>query len=131
MKSFVTRALVVATGAAMAVPMFLWVSPAGAVGAPAAVTTSSITGAPAHFSPASIKATAKLPTGDACAAKYASFEFINKESVAEKFTLSGTGLGSGSGSVPKGYGEYICVPKGYTGTVHVKLTDKKELTVKF
>jgi hypothetical protein len=130
MKSLISR--VVAAGAALAVPMLVWAAPAGAAGSsPAAVPSSSIEGTTAHFSPASLTATAKLPSGGACAAKYASFEFINKEKVAEKFTLTATGGGSGSGSLPAGYGEYICIPKGYTGTVKVELTkDKKILTVK-
>lgn len=128
MKSLATRAL--AAGALVALPALMWAVPAGAAN-PAAVASSSIEGTTAHFSPSSLTATAKLPSGDQCAAKYASFEFINKEKVAEKFKLSGTGLESGSGSVPAGDGEYICLPKGYTGTVKVELTkDKKSLSVK-
>jgi hypothetical protein len=132
MKSFVIRSVAVAAGAALAVPMFALASPAGAATTATSVPKSTIEGSPAHFSPTSLKATGKLPSGGTCAAKYASFEFINKEKVAEKFSVTAAKLGSGSGSVPAGDGEYLCIPKGYTGTVHVTITsDKKKLTVKF
>jgi hypothetical protein len=132
MKSFAIRTVAVGAGAALALSTALLSAPAGAATPAATLPTSSISGTPAKFTPTSLKATAKLPTGDACASKYASFEFVNKEKAAEKFTLSGTGLTSGSGSLPAGYGEYVCLPKGYTGTVKVKLkTTSKVLTVKF
>jgi hypothetical protein len=133
MKSLVIRSVAVAAGVALAVPMIAWASPAGAATtSSAAVPKSSIEGSPAHFTPTSLTATGKLPSGGACAAKYASFEFINKEKVAEKFKVTATTLGSDSGSLPAGDGEYLCIPKGYTGTVHVELTsDSKKLTVKF
>jgi hypothetical protein len=133
MKSLIIRSVAVAAGAALAVPMFAWASPAGAVAASAAaVPKSTIKGSPAKFTPATLTATGKLPSGGKCAAKYASFEFINSEKVAEKFKLSATGLGTGSGSVPAGAGEYICIPKTFKSTVKVTLTsDKKVLSVKF
>ncbi len=34
-------------------------------------------------------------------------------------------------TVPAKKGEFICVTKGYTGTLTGKLSDEKKLTVKF
>jgi hypothetical protein len=132
MKPFIARMF--ASGAALALLMIMWAFPAAAVAAvsPANVPASSISGTTAHFSPPSLTATAKLPTGGQCSVTYASFEFINKEKVAETYTVTPKEGGSGSGSVPSGEGEYICIPKGFKGTVKVTLTkDKKVLTVRF
>jgi|SRR5580658_1026809 hypothetical protein len=129
MKSFITRAF--AVGAALAVPALMWAAPVGASTPAAAIPSSTISGKTAAFTPATLKATGKLPSGGACAEKYASFEFINKEKVAEKFTLTATGLGSASGSVPAGDGEYVCIPTTFKSTVKITLKDKKSLTVKF
>jgi hypothetical protein len=146
MNSFVSRVAV--AGVAVAVPAFALVFPAGAatggvgslaavgsvaaVGSGAVLPTSDITGKPAVFKPASLKATAKLPSGGTCSATVASFRFVNKEKVSEAFTLTATGNpGSLKGTMAPGYEETICTTKGYTGTATVALTDKKKLTVKY
>jgi hypothetical protein len=101
-----------------------------AAGHRAALPGSTIKGKPAHWSPTSLNAKAKW-TGGSCTAAQASFTMHNAESVSEKVTLTGTHLKSSSGTIPAGKTFGVCITKGYTGTAHVTLKDKKKLTVHF
>ena len=99
-------------------------------GAAATVPTTTIKGKPAKFSPSSLSAKAK-GTGTTCTSAQASFEMLNKKSKSQKVNFTGTGGVKGSVTVAAHKGEFICITKGYTGTLTGKLKDGKKLTVKF
>jgi hypothetical protein len=144
-KVITTRAIAIALGAA---PLLLVMSPsAGAVGGPsasvssvnpsAAVTavstlpTTKIVGAPAVFKPTALTATA-IETTTPCTMAQASFIIKNKETTSETIKIKGTdGLVTSSGSIPAGFGEYVCVSTGYTGVMTVKLSDDNKVHITF
>lgn len=103
----------------------------GRAGSAATLPATSIKGSPAKFSPDSLKAKAKEPSGGTCSSATASFVILNKESKTEKVTFFVGSKNEGSVSIAKKKGEYICVGQGFTGTLKGKLSDKKSLTVKF
>ncbi len=142
--SIKTRAIAVALGATPL--LFVMPLSAGARGAPAAslspahtstaLTSAStlpktkIVGAPAHFKPTALTATA-IETAS-CAKAQASFKIVNKESTGEKVKLTGTdGLVGVKGTIPASTVDFVCVSSGYTGVVTVKLTDDNTVTVTF
>lgn len=103
----------------------------GAAVPAAALPQSKILGTTAHFKPSKLSATAKW-TGGTCTAAQESFAITNKEKVTESLTLTGTDhLKGGTDTLPSGETAGVCITSGYSGTVHVTLTDKKRLTVTF
>lgn len=102
-----------------------------AVGVAASIPNSNITGKPAHWKPSSLSAKAKWTGANPCPQSQTSFTMTNKESTAERVTLSGPGLKSSSGKIPAGDRFGACISKGYKKTAHVALKDGKKLTVKF
>ncbi len=103
----------------------------GRVGSAATIPATSIKGSPAKFSPDSLHAKAKEPSGGTCTSSDASFAILNKESKTEKVTFFIGSTNEGTLAIPKKKGEIICVTKGFTGTLKGKLSDHKALTVKF
>lgn len=101
-----------------------------AKGALAALPNTNIKGSPAKFSPDSLHAKAR-GNGSTCTSSDASFTILNKESKTEKVTFFEGSKNEGTVSIAKKSGEYICVGKGFTGTLKGKLKDGKKLTVKF
>ncbi len=91
-----------------------------------------IKGSPASFVPTAVSATATL-TGSSCVQAQASFNIKNKESVTEKFTITGTdGLIGGTAKLRALTKGFICVSSGYTGVMTLKLkSDGKTATVTF
>lgn len=103
----------------------------GAAGRAITVPNTNIKGSPAHFSPSSLSAKARWDGVQADCTSQLSFTLTNLKSVAEKVNFTGTNLKPTSFTVNPKSRFGICVPKGYTGTVHGKLTDGKKLTVTF
>ena len=102
-----------------------------AAGRTVTLPNSNIKGSPAHFSPSALSAKARWDGVSSCSTSQGSFTISNHKNVAEKLTLSGTGLKPASGKVGAHKVVVVCITKGYTGTVHVTLKDGKKLTVTF
>lgn len=102
-------------------------------GSTSTLPNANIKGKPAHWAPSRLTAKARWPRGaTSCRASEASFTISNLKKAAEKVKITGTGrFRSVSGTVPSRERAYVCITKGYTGTVHSTLKDTKKLTVHF